>query len=132
MSAEINNPAKPDLVVLTLSILTMLASAISFFSILVLFPEKGLYLSLFMVMDLLKIAGAAGMLMLRKPGFYIYTIGEIFRTALIPLVFAWQTAHTDFGMESSLAGRGTIILFFSVIFGLIWILGYGSRLSAMK
>ena len=132
MSADIKTPDKPDLVILTLAILTLLASAISFISILLLFPEKGLYLYLFMLMDLVKIAGAIGMLMLKRPGFYIYTFGEVFRTALIPLVFAWQTAFTDFGMESSLAGRGTIILFFSVIFGLIWILGYGSRLSLMK
>lgn len=85
----------------------------------------GVYEALFMGMDILKIAGV-GLMLFRSPkGWLTYSIGETIRCALIPLVLASQNAHADFALESPLASKGSLILFFSVIFGLIWIMGYG-------
>lgn len=105
--------------------LTLVGSALSSFYILVHVPVKGLYEYLFVLLDLIKMAGAILLFRQNKTGFYVYAPAEVLRTAILPILFARQTALSDFGIESSLAGKGTLFLFFSVIFGLIWIIGYG-------
>lgn len=92
-------------------------------------PHFGVYEAIFVGMDLAKIIGVAMILMRSSKGWITYTIAEIFRCALIPLVIASQNAHTEFGMESPFGGKSSLILFFSVIFGLIWIMGYGYLLK---